>query len=197
MTRLSKLCCAAATLAAFSPLSAAHAQAKDTMRPSRYTLELYLAEYSVETDASSRAGIGGFGARVMFGHSDATNVLRSLFNRARAGAFITYTAKQKANDFSSTHAGVQADFPILAAPMNGYFDPFVSLGAGIFHSSVSGVTAGTNTTSNDFALTPAAGALIPISGSIGFRGDLRDVVIFGQNKTTNNFVVEGGINIGF
>ncbi|HET7456232.1 MAG TPA: hypothetical protein VFJ74_01170 [Gemmatimonadaceae bacterium] len=200
MTRLSKLYAATAAAAVFAaPLATAHAQeATTTTAPaSRFAVELYLAQYSVETEASSRTGLGGFGARVMFGHSDATNVLRTFFNRARAGAFITYTAKQKENDVATTHVGAQADFPLLATPMNGYLDPFVSLGAGVFHASTTGSVAGTNTTSNDFALTPAVGTLIPITGAISFRGDLRDVVIFGQNKTTNNFLAEGGISIGF
>ena len=201
MNRLSKLCCAAAAAIAFTPLAAAHAQespnANSLQRPSRYALELYLAQYSVETEASSRSGLGGFGARVMFGHSDVTRTISSFFSRARAGAFLTYTAKQKNNDVATTHVGGQVDFPILSAPLNGYLDPFVSLGAGVFHASATGPTSGTNTTSNDFALTPAAGTLIPITGSIAFRGDLRDVIIFGQSKTTNNFVAEGGISIGF
>jgi hypothetical protein len=42
----------------------------------------------------------------------------------------------------------------------------------------------------------AAGILIPITGEIKFRGDLRDAIVFG-NKTTNNFIAEGGISIGF
>ena len=193
MTRLSKMFCAAVVAATFTPLAAAHAQATEaSMSPSRYALELYLAQYSFDA-GESRTGIGGFGARVMFGHSDATRTLSSFFSRARAGAFLTYTAEQK--DITTLHVGGQADFPLFATPVaNGFLDPFVSLGAGVFRTSVSAV--GVDDSQTHFALTPAAGTLIPITGSIAIRGDLRSVIIFADN-TTNNFVAEGGISIGF
>lgn len=197
-TRLFSLCTAAALVAA--PLGVAHAQYETNANgsPSRYSLELYLAQYRLKTDVTDGSmGAGGVGARLMFGRSDVTRALSSFFNRARAGVFVTYTGKQGSDDVSSWHAGGQADFPLLATPMS-YLDPFVSLGAGIFHTSRSNVgVTGTNVTSNDFALTPAIGTLIPITGSIGFRGDLRDAIVFGQGNTNNNFGAEGGISIGF
>lgn len=195
--RTFSICAAAALLAA--PLGVARAQSQSNMNgtPSRYTLELYLAEYRLKTDASNGSmGAGGVGARMMFGHSDATKVVSTFFNRARAGAYATYTGKQGNDDVSSWQIGGQADFPLLAVPMS-HLDPFVSLGAGIFHSSRNNpIQSGTNITSNDFALTPAIGTLVPITGSIAFRGDLRDAIVFG-NSTTNNFGAEGGISIGF
>ena len=190
------LCAAAALLAA--PLGVAHAQYDSNMNgtPSRFTVEGYLSQQWVKSDATNKYdGLGGVGARVMFGHSDATKVVSTFFQRARAGAFVTYFGKQGGNDLSAFHIGGQADFPLLATPM-AYLDPFVSLGLGVFHTSVDGAAAGTNITSNDFAFTPAVGTLIPITGAIKFRGDLRDAIVFGD-KTTNNFVAEGGISIGF
>lgn len=207
MNYLSKLCSAAAaalTLATLAPLATAHAQTtNDTMRPSRFSVEPYLAEYSFDNGGNNggRTGIGGFGARVMFGHSDATKALSTFFNRARAGAYLTYTSEQK--NYSTTNIGVQGDFPIFAAPTyGGWLDPFVSLRAGVFHTAINravfgnSLPPGFNPTQNKFALTPAVGTLIPITGSIKFRGDLGDVVVFGDN-TTQNFVAEGGISIGF
>jgi hypothetical protein len=191
------LLAAAALLAA--PLGVARAQYDNNMNgtPSRFTVEGYLSQQWVKSDVTDKYdGVGGVGARVMFGHSDATKVVSTFFQRARAGAFVTYFAKQGGSDLTAFHIGGQADFPLLATPM-AYLDPFVSLGAGVFHTSVNGATAGTNTTSNDFALTPAVGTLIPITGAIKFRGDLRDAIIFGQNRKSNNFVAEGGISVGF
>jgi hypothetical protein len=202
MIRLSKICLATAIVAVVAPLAAAHAQ-MDTQNTSRFAVEPYLAEYSFDNGGSNsgRTGIGGFGVRVMFGHSDATKTLSTFFNRARAGAFVTYTSEQKY--YSTTHFGVQGDFPLFAAPTNGgWLDPFVSVGAGVFHTAINravfgnSLPAGFNPTQNKFALTPAVGTLIPIAGQIKFRGDLRDVVVFGDN-TTQNFVAEGGISIGF
>ena len=202
--RLFSLCTAAALVAA--PLGMAHAQSTETDMngtPSRFALELYLAQYSVDNPApgEGRTGVGGVGARMMFGNADATKVVSTFFNRARAGIFATYTAEK---DFVSTwHIGGQADFPLFAAPVaNGFLDPFVSLGAGIFRATIDNdafggnVPSGFDASSNDFALTPAIGTLIPITGAIKFRGDLRDVITF-DNGTTNNFVAEGGISIGF
>jgi len=202
MTSLSKLYCAAAALASLAPIATARAQS-DLQNPSRFAVEPYLAEYSFDNGGNNggRTGIGGFGVRVMFGHSDATKTLSTFFNRARAGAFVTYTSEQKY--YSTTHFGVQGDFPLFAAPTNGgWLDPFASLRAGVFHTAInraafgSSLPPGFNPTQNKFALTPAVGTLIPITGSIKFRGDIGDVVVFGDN-TTQNFVLEGGISIGF
>ena len=204
MNRLSKLCVATAAAALVgAPLAAAHAQSsKDTMAPSKYTLELYLAQYSFDAPAGGgRDGIGGFGARLMFGGGDVTKTLNTFFNRARAGVFATYTGTQK--NYSTWHIGGQGDFPLFVAPMDGWLDPFVSLGAGVFHTKIEAaafpggtIPAGFSATENKFALTPAAGTLIPITGAIKFRGDLRDVIVFGSS-TTNNLVAEGGLSVGF
>jgi hypothetical protein len=37
---------------------------------------------------------------------------------------------------------------------------------------------------------------VPLTGAIKFRGDIRDVIVFGDERT-NNFVFEGGISVGF
>ena len=182
------LCAAALLLAA--PLGAAHAQSESSDSPSRFALEGYLAQYSFDT-GDDRTGVGGVGVRLMFGHSDATSLLATFFQRARGGVFLTYTGEQK--DVQTLHFGAEADFPLFAGrPMR--LDPFVSLGAGIFRTSIDQLDEDNST--SDFALTPAIGTLFPITGSIAFRGDIRDVIIFGDN-TTNNWVAEGGISIGF
>jgi len=193
--RLFSLCTAAALVAA--PLGAAQAQYDTNMNgaPSKYTLELYLAQYSFDAGAGNdRTGIGGVGARMMFGRGDATKVVSTFFNRARAGVFATYTAEQK--DITTWHIGGQADFPLFAAPIaNGYLDPFVSLGAGLFRSSIDVI--GADNTTNNFALTPAVGTLFPLTGAIKFRGDIRDAIVFNDGDASNNWVFEGGISIGF
>lgn len=187
--RLFSLCAAAALLVA--PLSAARAQDNMNSSPSRFALEGYLAQYSVDA-GDDRTGVGGVGVRLMFGRGDATKTLRTFFQRARPGIFLTYTGEQK--DVQTLHLGVEGDFPLLATPTR-WLDPFLSLGLGAFRTSVD-VVGGDNS-STDFALTPGIGTRIPITGSVAFRGDLRDVVVFGPNNTSNNYVAEGGISIGF
>jgi len=193
--RLLSFCAAAALVAA--PLSAAHAQSEASVAPSRFALGLYLAQYWLDTDASNgSSGAGGVGARLMFGHSDATKVASSLFNRARAGVYGVYTGEQGDDDVSSWQLGGQLDFPLLATPMS-RLDPFASLRLGVISTSRNNPgTSGTRVSSNDFAFTPAIGTLIPITGAIAFRGDLLDAIVFGD-KTTNNLGIEGGLSIGF
>lgn len=188
---------------AFALLAApAHLEAQydNTMGPSRVSVEGFLAQYMFDVPDGDRENVGGVGARLMFGRGDVTGTLNNFFNRAKAGVFLVYTAEQEA--VSTFHFGGQADFPIFAAPVaNGYLDPFLSLGLGGFRTKIdvpagSQVPAGFSATSTDFALTPAIGTLIPLTGAIKFRGDIRDVIIFGDERT-NNFVFEGGISVGF
>ena len=202
MSRLSNLALGVLAAAA-APLAAAQAQdVADPYNPSRFVVEPYLSHMFLETDANSdRESQGGFGVRVMFGQAQASRVVSTFFNRARLGGFLTYNAEQGDAELKSIHYGVQADFPLLAAPADATgplrFDPFLSLGGGIFNISTPGQTTGTRNSSNDFSLVPAIGVQVPITGEIKFRGDIRDAIVFGEGTTSNNFVFEGGISIGF
>jgi hypothetical protein len=196
MNRLHTLFAAAALLTAPAIVSAQSTSTGDMYNASRFTVEPYLSQAWVKNDVTDKYNSkGGFGARVMFGHATATQALSTFFTRVRTGAFATYASA--GNNASQVNYGVQADFPLFATPATAgfYLDPFVSFGLGGIHSSTDNGN-GTNITSNDFAFTPAVGTLIPITGQIKFRGDLRDAILFGNN-TTNNFIAEGGISIGF
>lgn len=199
MSQTRRIALLASAFALFAAPTRVQAQ-DDTMGPSRVSVEGFLAQYMFDNPGGDRENIGGVGARLMFGRGDVTGTLNNFFNRAKAGVFLVYTAEQEA--VSTFHFGGQADFPIFAAPVaNGYLDPFFSLGLGGFRTKIdvpSGtqVPAGFSATSTDFALTPAIGTLIPLTGAIKFRGDIRDVIIFGDDRT-NNWVFEGGISVGF
>jgi hypothetical protein len=162
--------------------------------PSRVALEGFLAHYFFDNPGGDREGIGAVGLRAMVGRGDVTRTLSTFFDRARAGIFVVYSAGQTDADISTFHYGAQAEASLFAAPIaNGYLDPFISLSAGAFRTSVD--VEGFDSTT-DFALTPGAGTLFPLFGAVALRGDIRDVIIFGE-ETTNNFVFEGGISIGF
>lgn len=201
MSRLSNLALGVVLAAAAAPFAAAQAQdAPDPYNPARFTVEPYLSQSWTKNDVTDEYdGAGGFGVRALFGHSDPAKALSTFFDRSLFGAYLTYANNIGDADASQLHYGVEADFPLFAAPRTpntGFrIDPFVSIGAGILHSSVD-LGNGTNLTSNDFTLTPAIGTFLPITGEIKFRGDLRDAIAFGDN-TTNNFIAEGGISIGF
>ena len=202
MSRLSNVALAALALTA-APAAALAQDVADPYNPSRFVIEPYLSHmFDVKSDANTAGeSQGGFGVRVMFGQAQASQVVSTFFNRARVGGYFTYNAEQGDLELKSIHYGVQADFPLLAAPADATgplrFDPFLSLGAGVFNASVPSGTTGTRLSSNDFSLVPAIGVQVPITGEIKFRGDIRDAIVFGEGTTSNNFVFEGGISIGF
>jgi hypothetical protein len=167
-----------------------------SMGPSRVSIEPFLSHIFFDNPVGDNDGLGGIGVRAMVGRGAVVGGMNTFFTRARAGVFLTYTAEQTDFDISTFHFGGQAEVPLFAAPVGGgYLDPFISVGAGMYRSSQP-VEGGGDRTFSDFALTPGAGTLIPIFGAIAIRGDVRDVIIFGD-KTTNNFALEGGLSIGF
>jgi hypothetical protein len=198
MRKISGVAAIAAAIALLSVPARAQDPYDRTMQgPSRVAVEGFLAQYWVDNPIGDRQGVGGVGVRAMFGRGAVTGAINTFFSRARAGVFVVYTAEQEENDISTFHFGGQAEAPLFAAPIvGGYLDPFVSLSAGAFRTSQDLVGPGDRATTN-FALTPGVGTLIPLFGAIAIRGDIRDVIVFGEGDTANNFVVEGGISIGF
>ena len=180
----------------------AAARTQDTpagQRPYRFTVEGYLssARFDGATVGTSDRTLGGYGVRAMFNRNTPAATLRNFFDRATVGAFATFTSGQGALNASATHVGVQTDFALFNAPIfRGALDPFVSLGAGLLRSAHDVSAGGTRVKNNDFALTPAIGTRIPLFSGIGFRGDLRAPIVFGNN-TTLNPTAEGGIYLSF
>jgi hypothetical protein len=179
-------------------LPASQATAQDAplgVRPTRFTAEVYLAQYSFDNTAGGeRQGLGGFGGRLMFNRSTAAQALRTFFTRASGGVFTTYTNQ---DDFSTLHYGVQGDVALFPAPVaRGFLDPFISVGLGGFRTSTDNPNGEGSIVNTDLAITPAAGTRIPLFSGMSFRGDLRVPVIFGAS-TTVNFVAEGGLSLSF
>ena len=180
-----------AAMLVFAAVPAAAQNSDPGVQAYRFTAEGYLANYWLDRGeaAGSRASVGGYGARLMFNRSDASNVARTFFRRANAGVYGTFTAKQ--NKVSTQNIGVQVDAPLFpTAIAGGRLDPFLSLGAGGYR-----ISGGPDTKTN-FVLTPAAGTKIPFFNGIGFRGDLRAPIVFGQD-TQVNFLAEGGFYVSF
>ena len=181
-------------------LSATAAPAQDTpvgVRPFRFTVNGYLSTGRFDDNRVGTADrtLGGYGVRVMFNRSTPAATLRSFFGRSSVGAFATFTSGQGELDASTQHVGVQADFGLFNAPIfRGTLDPFVSLGAGYLRTAYDGAVSRVSNT--DLAFTPAIGTRVPLFSGIGFRGDLRAPIVFG-NRTTVNPVAEGGIYLSF
>lgn len=182
------------------PASQAAAQDQPIgVQPTRFTAELYLAQYSLDNAAADggRSGLGGFGGRLMFNRSTASDALRTFFTRASGGVFATLTSGKGESDLSTQHFGVQGDVALFPAPVaRGYLDPFISLGLGGFRTSVDNEAGEGRLVNTDLAITPAAGTRIPLFSGISFRGDLRAPIIFGES-TSVNFVAEGGLSLSF
>lgn len=183
-------------------LSVAQVSGAQSSNSKRTTLEGYVADYSKSTDLEpDRSNAAGAGLRLIFGRGGVQEELRSFFARAGAGAFFTYTPAQGSLHSRTYNVGLEADVPIFSRPPSAAFDPFISLAAGIFGAStrtkdVANGPVGTTTSTADFAVTPGIGAYIPAVGPIRLRGDLRDVITFG-NQTRNSFVAEGGLALSF
>ena len=182
---------AIAAAVAAAPFTAAAQEAGP--QPYRFTVEGYLSQMSLDSDASSRTGLGGFGVRAMFNRSTVAAAARTFFDRASAGAFWTYAKK---SGVSFNHIVGEVDVALLPAPINGLFDPLISVGAGVFRSSAPSGVSGAKLTSSDFAVTPGAGIRVPFFSGIGARGDLRMPIVFGAS-TSVNFVAEGGLFVSF
>ena len=165
------------------------------------SLEIYAAHYWLDAQGSgSRPTLGGVGGRLMttFGRHDRTTGGGSWYTRSAFGVFATYTAKQNDNQVTTIHYGAQVDAQLLPMPLAHVLDPFVSLGVGGFRTKVdnAGLLGGESVTNTDLAITPALGSHFRLTPNIAIRGDLRDVIIFGD-KTTNNYVAEGGLSLSF
>ena len=165
------------------------------------SLEIYAAHSWFDAQGTgSRPTLGGVGGRLMttFGRHNSMTGGGSWFTRSAFGVFATYTAKQNDNQMTTIHYGAQVDAHLLPTPLEHVLDPFVSLGVGGFRTKVenTGLLGGGSVTNTDLAITPALGSHFHLTPNIAIRGDLRDVIIFGD-KTTNNYVAEGGLSLSF
>jgi hypothetical protein len=191
----------AAALAAALP--AATAAAQDTpvgVRPYRFTVEGFLAQSYINEDAlvgNGKNSFGGYGARVMFNRSTPAAALRSFAERASVGAYVGTSSGQGVRDVATLQYGVQADVAFFPAPIfRATLDPFFSLGVGGYRTTFAPASGAGDVENTNLAVTPALGTRIPLFGGIGFRGDLRAPIIFGD-KTTVTGAAEGGIYLSF
>jgi hypothetical protein len=191
----------AAALCLALPLAAGAAAAQDTpsgLRPYRFTFEAHLTRAWYQDDLVAGAGktnVGGFGGRVLFNRSETSRGLRTFFGRASTGIFADYTADQGSPESSTLHYGVEGQSSLFSFPLaRGTIDPIVSLGAGVMRTTVD--LPGGDVNRNDFAITPGSGVRIPLFSGLGFRGDVRLPIVFGD-ETTANLVASGGMYLSF
>ena len=145
----------------------------------------------------------------------------SLAARTAVGGFVVVTPNEYTN-VATWHYGAQADVRPFATLLAGRFEPLLSLGAGAFrmeehrlrparplclHATdvpelssaeplctiVPPSSVGRNSTTS-FALSPAVGARLSVTPRLGFRGDLRNVMVF-RGGTKHNVELSAGLSL--
>jgi hypothetical protein len=180
-----------------APMAAAAQRQVEEIR----TVEAYAARYALDDRVgTSKQNLDGFGLRLMYERRDPARPAASFLDRARGGAFATYTTKQGSPNLSTLHLGLQTDLSFLQRPLGGVLDPFFSFGIGIFRTSrenlVTTTRAGKRIVESSFSFIPGLGTRIGIVDRLGARVDLRAPLLFGTSSTAN-FVGEGGLYVSF
>jgi len=165
------------------------------------TVEAYAARYALDDRVgTNKQNLDGFGLRLMYERRDPARPATTFLDRARGGAFATYTTKQGSPNLSTLHLGLQTDLSFLQRPLGGVLDPFFSFGIGIFRSSrenlVTTTRAGKRIVESSFSFIPGLGTRIGLVDRFGARVDLRAPFLFGTSSTAN-FVGEGGLYVSF
>jgi hypothetical protein len=187
-----------------TPLS--HADAQEVGRTGGWTgapqsaVEGFYTQYRLDTGGNGDAvEVDGVGARLMWTPASPTGA-NDLVSRSALGLFATFTPEQAGHRFSTFHAGAAMDVRPLAMPLFGRVDPILSLGAGLFRTSIDhnvsqplpiGVRSDTR-----FALSPGIGARIGLWQGVGLRGDVRDVITF-RGDTRHNVNFGAGLSLVF
>jgi hypothetical protein len=189
-----------ATLGALAVVALAPRRAA-AQREEVRTLEVFAARYALDDRVgTNKQNLDGFGVRFMYDRRDPTRPAASFLDRARGGAFATYTAKQGSPNLSTLHVGLQTDLSFLQNPLGGVLDPFFSFGLGIFRTSrenvVTTTRAGKRIVESSFSFVPGLGTRIGFGDRLGARVDVRAPFLFGTSSTAN-FVGEGGLYVNF
>jgi hypothetical protein len=163
-----------------------------------FTIEAFLTKYWLDDPDGGHFDVSGAGGRLMFnlgGSSETTNL---WLRRPSIGVFAVVTPAE--DDVQTLHAGVQFDARIFRGPLRGRIDPFVSLGLGAFRlrtGDAAPAAFAANRSYVDIAATPAVGSYLHLLSSLSLRGDLRDVVVFGDNATSHNLEASLALSVGF
>lgn len=192
MRRAIAIAIASATILAAAPL---HAQLSTG---GIVTVEGFVTQYWLDDPGpSGRVGIGGGGARIMLNLGGSSDAEGFWGRRPAAGAFLVATPEQKG--ISTFHVGGQLDAHLFRGPLRGFLDPFISIGLGAFRISPDEAVIslpGEDRPGTELSAVPGAGTHLRLSPRFALRGDLRDVVIFGQ-ETTHNLEASAGLSISF
>jgi len=159
--------------------------------PGAITFEGSLSLLSLD-GADERRTLGGIGLRAMLLPFAGRPDDGPWWTRAAYGAFVAFTPER--DGIETLHYGAEVDVHVVPAHRVVRFDPFVALGIGGFGVRPAESIGGESAT--DVALSPGVGTHVVLTPRFVLRGDVRDVVVFGD-ETTHNPQAEIGIVLVF
>ena len=119
--------------------------------------------------------------------------------------FTTYSPKTTSDAGVRSDAlnyGLEYDQFLVRRPLGGIIDPFLTLGGAVYRI---GTVASSRTIHKSYgALIPGGGVRIPIPNRFELRGDVKDLILFNQarttsgaRRTTHNLLLQAGLGLTF
>lgn len=178
----------------------AHAQALGPQRQF-LAIEPYYEHTSFDVGENvSKQKRDGYGARLWIN----TDPFHFIPNGSIA-LFTTYAPKTTSTVGVRSNAltyGLEYDQFLVRRPLGGIIDPFLTIG-GAVHRIGTEVASGTYHKSYG-ALVPGGGIRIPIPNRFELRGDVKDLILFNQarttagaRRTTHNLLLQGALGLTF
>ncbi len=160
-------------------------------------------------EGQSRIGIDGYGARLWINAAPFAGP-SSVLGKTSIGLYYSRNPRKDRGIGAAQYGGELDIFP-TERPYGGFFDPFISLGAGALRinnrqttssgTRVADIKAG-NTTR--FAFSPGVGVRLPVFSRVQLRFDAKDVIVFnrdtrtsGDSRTSHTLDFQGGMGIEF
>lgn len=176
----------------------AHAQALGPQRQF-LAIEPYYEHTSFDVgEGLDKENTNGYGARLWVNLDPFHFILNSSI-----ALFVSHTPSQGNASFdgvSAWHYGAEYDQFFVRRPLGGIIDPFITVGGGRYR-----VGAPAEDEHHTYwTFSPGGGIRIPIPNRLELRVDAKDMMIFGtpsglngEKRTTNNFVLQGGVGLTF
>lgn len=181
--------------------AAVNAQRLDRRAQGWLSVDAFFTAYQLQALLDQQSPhLAGGGVRVLFNAAPITGMDAAFIRRTSVGGYAIYTPTT--DNVRTWHFGAQVDFRPLGSPVGGFFDPIVSLGAGAMRVDTPDEPAiqrygGEIGVSETFpTLIPGIGARLHVGRGIALRGDVRQVMVFGQ-ELSNHPEFSGGLSLLF
>jgi hypothetical protein len=165
--------------------------------PGVVTLEGELSALSLDL-GDERETLAGIGLRAMLHPFAGRPEDGPWWTRTQFGAFVAFTPER--DEVETLHYGAEVDLHFVPAHRVARFDPFVALGVGGFRGRPAPLLLPPGDeeldTTTELALSPAIGMHVVLTPRFALRGDLRDIVVFGD-ETTHNAQIAAGVVLVF